>query len=322
MRRSKLLSMGLAALLVIALAGCSKQGPPELEEPVEHIPTAAELADSLATETAVYYRTGNGLLAPVARQIYGGENLAQAALDQLVAGEITSAQVQELGLNPTIPEGVAVTATQVGSTVVVDFSGELALEDAAQENAMVQSVAATLLALEDVSKVRMTFDGQSGDKLAHGTDVSGEFTAVTLNPELTAGVDEEAAQSVMVYFEEDSHRALVPVTRKVGGAADVREALEQLVAGPNEGTGLSRILPEDTAINSCALEGGKLTVDFTEPFANLTRYPITEQQAFKSLLLTLKQFPEIKQVAITVEGEPYQPASADSLSVPTFANEY
>ena len=108
MKQCKVIALMLLALAL--LAGCSSPDPIDLEEPVEQVPTAAELQASLedggsTREVTLYYKDLMGYLVPVNCEIPWEEGIAKATLKQMVSSEENDLQAARLGLLTALPEG-------------------------------------------------------------------------------------------------------------------------------------------------------------------------------------------------------------------------
>lgn len=257
-------------------------------------------------KTVVYYQDGEGYLVPVTREIEKTDGIARAALSLMVASGPNDLAAARLGLKTTVPEGTKVELDIADGKARVDLSKEaLNCSSAEQENIMVQSVAQTLCGFDTVQEVTFLFDGQKRSRLTHGTDVSGVFTGSYVNPEgietLSAGAD-----AVRLYFPSSTGRMLVPVTRTVYSDADVTTAMVELLKGPKPDSGLEAPLPENCAIRSVTMKNGVVTLDFSRSFLEAAQGDAAVQ-TIRAIMFTAAQFPGVKQVKITVEGQEYQP---------------
>ena len=142
MKTSKVIFLLMLALVLALSAGCSGK-PIPLEEPVEQVPTAAELQASLedngsTREVTLYYKDLMGYLVPVNCEIPWEEGIAKATLKQMVSSEENDLQAARLGLLTALPEGLQVDMDIIGQTAKVSLSDEcMKCVDAEEENAMV-----------------------------------------------------------------------------------------------------------------------------------------------------------------------------------------
>ena len=172
---------------------------------------------------------------------------------------------------------------------------------------MVQGVAATLCGFDTVQDVTFLFDGQKRSKLTHGTDVSGAFTQDCVNMESISTSAGAYADQVQLYFPSASGRMLVPVTRTVFSTADLSTAVLELAKGPRDDSGLERSLPKDCGVRSVKVKNGTATIDFSKAFLAVAQDDDGGKQAVRAILFTASQFPGVKKVELTVEGQPFQP---------------
>ena len=111
-----------------------------------------------------------------------------------------------------------------------------------------------------------------------------------------------------LYYPDNELRFLVPVQRAIPETETVvRNTLEQLVETPQlekelKPLGLVPLLPEKTVILGIHIgETGPARVDFNSPF--LQYDPSAERLVLGGLLCTLRQFPQVEQLKIMVEGD-------------------
>lgn len=296
-----------ASAMVVALA--LHQGniaANQYEEPPLQASASAPVLQAAQTQAAVvYYQDGDGYLVPVTRQVEKTDGIARATLNLMVASPENDLSAARLGLKTTVPEGTTFDLDIRDGKARVDLSKEaLSCMSAEQETLMVQSVAQTLCAFDTVEEVSFLFDGQQRSKLTYGTDVSGAFNGAQLNVESVETFSSAGAGSVQLYFPSASGRMLVPVTRTVYSDADVNTAMLELAKGPKGDSGLEAPLPKGCGVRSVQMKNGTVTVDFSKEFMTAVEGDKGVQNV-RAILFTAMQFPGVKKVEITVEGQPY-----------------
>lgn len=296
-----------ASAMVVALA--LHQGniaANQYEEPPLQASASAPVLQAAQTQAAVvYYQDGDGYLVPVTRQVEKTDGIARATLNLMVASPENDLSAARLGLKTTVPEGTNFDLDIRDGKARVDLSKEaLSCMSAEQETLMVQSVAQTLCGFDTVEEVSFLFDGQQRSKLTYGTDVSGAFNGAQLNVESVETFSSAGAGSVQLYFPSASGRMLVPVTRTVYSDADVNTAMLELAKGPKGDSGLEAPLPKGCGVRSVQMKNGTVTVDFSKEFMTAVEGDKGVQNV-RAILFTAMQFPGVKKVEITVEGQPY-----------------
>lgn len=312
-----------ASALVVALALRQNQAVTTHQTQVDVSGVITQTQDALlpAAETqptVVYYQDGEGYLVPVTRQVDKTDGIAKATLSLMVQSSANDLAAARLGLKTTVPEGTKFDLDIQDGKARVDLSKEaLSCANAEQESLMVQSVAQALCQFDSVDEVTFLFDGQKRSKLTWGTDVSGGFSGGNLNLESVETLAGAGSESVRLYFPSSTGRMLVPVTRTVFSDADVTTAILELVKGPKADSGLSKPLPDDCGLLGVKMENGVVTIDFTKQFISAAQGE-NGVQALRAVLFTAAQFPGVRQVKITVEGQPYSlPEAAQT----TFLNQ-
>ena len=118
-----------------------------------------------------------------------------------------------------------------------------------------------------------------------------------LNPD-NLGSD---ALAVTVYFVANDGVHDVPVTRLVANTNNVIGAAAQAwLAGPGQyGNALRRTAPAATQLRGINIQNGVVTVDLTQPFADVSDRP----GAIRTLVETLTAVPGVKSVQVLIEGK-------------------
>ncbi len=305
--KKRILPLLLGALLL--LSGCRKASPTELEEPAEQIPTAAELEAAIEEnslrEVVVYYKDMAGYLVPVSMDIPWEEGIAKATLKQMVSNEENDLTAARLGLLTTLPEGLEVDMDIVGTTAKVSLSQEaMECADAEEEVNMVSSIVNALTEFDSIDQVQLLVEGEEKESLTHGTDISQPILRGGVNLESVDMELDDSARQVQVFFESEASGCMVPVTRTVFSNADVDTAVLELLKGPNE-SGLLGCIPKGTGLISVRQKDGVVTINMSKEFKDILDTADGGQAAIKALVLTCSQFPDVKEVQLQVEGEPF-----------------
>lgn len=108
---------------------------------------------------------------------------------------------------------------------------------------------------------------------------------------------------VKLYFPNDAGDGLGSVKVSVPAEDKYTAAAKALVAGTKE-PGLTDIFPMGVKVLGVKVEGDLATVDFSKELTHKFVGGSTgEQMLVSALVNTMTEFPEIKRVLITVEGE-------------------
>lgn len=320
--KSKWWLVAVAVLLVIAvtLSGCSRSEVPELDEPGEYVPSAAELEGQMSTtvSTVVYYTDDNGYLVPVMRRIPWEDGIAKATLGLMVASTENLFEAAKLGLTPALPAGTEFDLDIAEGVATVNLIGDFSALDAVTENAMVQCIVQSLTEFPSVEQVALQFNGQVLDTLNNGTPVSAPISRAALNYEIGKG-DGIDAQSVMLYFSGTTGQVIVPVTRSVYSQPDMTTAVLELLRGPKSTSPLQSPMPADCGLIGIDVKDGIATINLSKEFLAVENMKDGGQMALKALMLTCTQFPGITQVKLLVDGEPFEP-TAKTVALPVYVN--
>ncbi|MDR0397555.1 MAG: GerMN domain-containing protein [Oscillospiraceae bacterium] len=314
-----------AAALVLLLAAIGPQTSYPVDQyaisPADILPDAPTVAPVTgpALNTTVYYADADGFLVPVTRPVGKTDGIAKATLSLMISSDENDLAAARLGLSTVLPRETTFDLDIAGGKARIDLSQSvLDMPDAQSEALMVSSVVQTLCEFDTVDSVEILVAGQKRSKLKHGTDVSSAMSGDMLNLEsVDAGANMANAQLVRLYFPSQTGRVLVPVTRTVFSPADINTAVLELVKGPKVETGLRNALPIETGLFDVKVADGVATINFTEPFAQITSNSDGGQQALRALMLTCMQYPGVNHVELLVDGKPFSPASMER---PTFIN--
>ena len=326
MKQGKAIAMLLLALALMASAGCSSQKPIDLEEPVEQVPTAAELQASLqdgasTREVTLYYKDLMGYLVPVNCEIPWEEGIAKATLKQMISSEENDLQAARLGLLTALPEGLEVDMDIIGQLARVSLSTEcMQCVDAEEENAMVCAIVSALTEFDSISEVQILVAGEQVEQLTFGTNVSAPLTRADLNLEsVSADMDTAGAGTVQVFFESEASGCMVPVTRTVFSNEDVDTAVLELLKGPREDSGLAACIPKGVGLISVKQSDGVVTINMSKEFQKVMEQADGGAAAVKALVLTCSQFEGVKEVKLQVEGKDFE-LDAQTLAATSVVN--
>lgn len=326
-RMYMLTALILAVTLLLLAAFTKDEGKRDLEAVPANtpVPYATEAAETPQTtqepietmNTTVYYQDNFGYLVPVTRTIRAETGVARATVNLMVKSVYNDMEAARLGLRTVIPENTTFDLDISDGIARIDLSKEaLSCANAEAEETMIGAVVQTLTTFPTVEKVRFLFDGQELKTLRGGTNVSGDFTRQTLNPESDIPGD---ASAVTLYFTGDSPSMIVPVTRAVFGKADLTTAVLELVKGPSTESPLDGVLPSGCGLIGVELKNGVAKINFSEEFIRIAENSDGGRLAMRALTLTCSQFEGVKKVEILVDGEPYDPGEG-TLAMPTFVN--
>lgn len=137
-------------------------------------------------------------------------------------------------------------------------------------------------------------------------ETSGEIT----NPK-TGDVEEVTPKKpednkkadIVLYYSDNQGIALHPETRSVfaDDATNPEFVLEELIKG-TENEEYSNVIPTETVINSCMLEGGVCTVDLSVDFIEI-QGTASQEMAMYSVVNTLCAIKGVDKVKFLIDGE-------------------
>jgi len=259
--------------------------------------------------TTLYYRDSSGYVVPVQRDIAWEEGIAKKTLQLLVSGGEDDTKLAARGIYAPLPADAKLDLDIQSGSATVNISTSQNCADQQEERAMVACVVNTLMEFPTVDEVSVLYNGQAVQTLPNGTDVSSPFTDPQVNVE-PIGAPGGTQGKLQLCFGNSTGTVIVPVMRVADPSITPVQAVEQLLE-PEANSGLVSLLPTSTQVRSVQIsEDGTATIDLSGDFKSLSDLPNLERLAIKALETTLKQFSNIEEVVITIEGEVYEPASA------------
>lgn len=155
---------------------------------------------------------------------------------------------------------------------------------------------------------------QEGQGTSSSSGSSGSITTVQEKQAPKAEKQEKKEEkpqeiSTKVYYPNADGTKLIAVKRKFTVSADkdkYAEAVKSLMQGTKE-KNQSVIIPKQAKLRGVKLEGGVARVDFSQDLVkHFVGGSTGEEMLVGSIVNTLTEFPEVKQVQILIEGSPVE----------------
>jgi len=155
---------------------------------------------------------------------------------------------------------------------------------------------------------------QEGQGTSSSSGSSGSITKVQEKQAPKAEKQEKKEEkpqeiSTKVYYPNADGTKLIAVKRKFTVSADkdkYAEAVKSLMQGTKE-KNQSVIIPKQAKLRGVKLEGGVARVDFSQDLVkHFVGGSTGEEMLVGSIVNTLTEFPEVKQVQILIEGSPVE----------------
>lgn len=247
--------------------------------------------------TVFYLAEDSDILIP---QVYGVNSTRDTvwiALEKLLAGPADGF------CRPIFPQGIKMKDLYVADGVVgISLTGDVELD--VDMSSLSEAVYATV-------NRELTEQGRS----MSAVQVYYNDEALFDEPYSQKAVNDFAgkSQGSYVYFTDSQAMYVVPVYLPIKESASgyLNELLGAWVGNPPAKSGLYSAVPNGLAINGVALDGGALTIDFNEALLDM-KSSAEETLFVNSLLATLFNIEEIKEVYILVNGQPISDFSEQS----------
>ncbi len=251
-----------------------------------------------ATAITLYFTDADQrYLIPISRRI-PEEDMTdpRRAVEELLRGPVAGPELRGLFL-----PGTEVLSFEVQSEVArLDVSGPAFATG--QEARAVQALVLTLTAFPGIRQVALLVEGQPIG--AEGLPAAGATPLarpLAINPEAgAAGTD-----SLTLYFAYGQvDRYLVPVSRRISPERDrLAASMEELLRGPQPGSGLTSVIPPDVSLRSIRLEDGVAHVDLSEEL--IFAYRLKQARPLevrRAVIATLTELPDVYAALIEIGG--------------------
>ena len=303
----KLLRIFAAALALLLLTGCVKDGAGTDETPAPsngptELPSEEPLAEATFRRAVLYYLSDEGYIVPVTKLIPWEEGIARACLSYMTGSPENDSFARSMGLKTVIPEGARLTLAIKDGVALLDVSGAV-FADGAEELHMLEAAVNTLVEFPTVKAVTVTVDG-SGGITDHGVQLPVKSGAYPLNPEDGELATSAGACAATLYFPNDSGSLAVPVTRYMSGEPSVCNLAAALISGTSL-KGLRSCFPDNTLLLGAAIENGVLTVDLSDDFKKVSDVEGLYELAKETLMLTIGERFDLESVRILVNGKEF-----------------
>ncbi|BBW95371.1 GerMN domain-containing protein [Geobacillus sp. FSL W8-0032] len=267
-----------------------------------------------ATETVkreLYLIDKNGFVVPQTVELPKTQAVAKQVLEYLVEDGPVS-QVLPNGFRAVIPAGTTVLGTKLekDGTLIADFSPEFKNYKPEDEKRILQAITWTLTQFDNIKRVKIRINGYDQEVMpVNKTPIQGGVSrADGINIEANGVPDITNTHPVTVYFvaQQGGNTYYVPVTRRVSNREkdDIAAAVNELIQGPDEGSGLVGVFqPDAKLVDAPKYEDGKVTLNFNEAIYGSNKKNVISDVVLNSLVLSLTEQKGIESVAITVNGK-------------------
>lgn len=270
---------------LLFLSGCGQDGAAE-----ETLPEG---------QCYIYYLDISG--ASLVRQAYqlggeGVENQLAEAVNQMRVSRNVSEYV------PAIPDTVRLLSVQVKAAdhaVVLNFSGEYSRMKAQEEVLCRAAIVKTVVQIPGIDRVSFRVENQpltGNDQEVVGNMSADSFVDSTWKDIKTTVLN--------LYFAGADDKQLEKEEREIqyyGTISMERQVVEELIAGPSEGSSLHPVMPQDLKILNVSTKDSICYVNLSSEF--IEEAPdLTGAVTVYSIVNSLTELPGINKVQISVEG--------------------
>ncbi len=330
-RMRKITKSAIAATVVtstVLLSGCGlfggeeevKQMDPPKNEAVDETVAKGDNSETEATEATdqeeattetvkrdLYLIDNSGLVVPYTVDLPKTDAAARQVLEYLVAGGPLN-EILPDGFRAVIPQDTVVDVKLEDGTITADFSKEFGTYNPEDEAKILQAITWTLTQFDNVNNVVISVNGYKLDEMpVNSTPIPTDLSrADGINIDNSGVVDITNSRPVTLYFyvQNEDAEYYVPVTKRIENTGDdrVSAVVNALIDGPNMSSNLISEIHQDVKLLGAKVEDGNVTLDFNEAIFGSFNEKMISKHVINSLVLSLTEQPEVKSVAITVNG--------------------
>lgn len=330
-RMRKITKSAIAATVVtstVLLSGCGlfggeeevKQMDPPKNEAVDETVAKGDNSETEATEATdqeeattetvkrdLYLIDNSGLVVPYTVDLPKTDAAARQVLEYLVAGGPLN-EILPDGFRAVIPQDTVVDVKLEDGTITADFSKEFGTYNPEDEAKILQAITWTLTQFDNVNNVVISVNGYKLDEMpVNSTPIPTDLSrADGINIDNSGVVDITNSRPVTLYFyvQNEDVEYYVPVTKRIENTGDdrVSAVVNALIDGPKMSSNLISEIHQDVKLLGAKVEDGNVTLDFNEAIFGSFNEKMISKHVINSLVLSLTEQPEVKSVAITVNG--------------------
>lgn len=218
-------------------------------------------ADSEMVDRKVYLIDHNGYVVPVTIKVPYTKGVAKQALEYMVKGGPVTPLLPS-GMSAVLPAGTQLTVdVNEDGTAVVDFSPEFKEYEAKNEKKILEAITWTLTQFESIKDVSIKINGYPQEVMpVNGTPIGETVSRKDgINIEIAEGTKVGNSTALTLYFKAQDPGAtydyFVPITRLIPRTDNKALAtIEQMIAGPQKGSGLYTDLIPTTKVLAANVE--------------------------------------------------------------------
>lgn len=247
------------------------------------------------------------------------DGVARESINRIIDSSTNRQSMGSTGLKLPLPQGTTVRGLTIRDGLAkVDFSEEFLRYTTAKEKLVIDAVVLTLTEFSNVDQVQIMVGGKTVSKLPGGTAIDKPIrrSDIKINPESSAIGTNQGTQ-VTLYFtavSTENYVYFVPVTRNIAKTDNMLVAvINELIAGPAEGSGLLHDVPATAKVKSARLSAMKIAeLDLTAGIYDFGSGVIAETAMLGAIILTVTDQKDVAGVRITVDGKtPTMPGGTD-----------
>jgi germination protein M len=252
----------------------------------------------------------NGMVVPQVLALPKNDETAKQVLQYLVKDGPVS-NILPNGFQAVLPADTEVLSVNIKKgTATANFSKEFTEYKPKDELKILQAITYTLTQFDNIKKVKIQIDGKIQNSMPVNNTPIGEGVGRIdgINIEDGNVADITNSNLVTLYFlsQTQDQTYYVPVTRRVAqqGTDKVTATVENLIGGPSAKSKLLTDFRTDVKLLSTpVLNDGVVTLNFNSALLDNKEESRIADEVLNSIVLSLTELPEVKKVAIHVNGK-------------------
>jgi germination protein M len=253
----------------------------------------------------------NGMVVPQVLALPKNDETAKQVLEYLVKDGPVSNMIPN-GFQAVLPADTEVLSVNINKgTATANFSKEFTEYKPQDELKILQAITFTLTQFDNIKKVKIQINGKNQNSMPVNNTPIGEGVSRVdgINIENGNVADITNSNLVTLYFlaQTNDQTYYVPVTRRVAreGTDKVTATVENLIVGPSAQSKLLTDFRTDVKLLSTPVvnKDGVATLNFNSALLDNKEENRIADEVLNSIVLSLTELPEVKKVAIQVNGK-------------------
>lgn len=287
------------------LVGCGKE---DYSEVLSDESYTFELEEQPTVKRELYFLSSEGYVVPNQLLLPVQEDRAvlKQALEYLVEGGPIESLLPS-GLVPVLPVNTTIRGLNIteDETLIIDFSADFLSYDAMKEKNILEAITYTATSFHGIERIKLWVEGEEINVMPKQKTImtNGYSRAEGINVLKSEAIDYLTTTPVTMYYPYYVNETcyFIPTTAYVPQDINIKEVvIQSLINGPGVYENVSHIVEKHVNVMKVAQTDDLITVTLSDEV--LTTEGKLQSNILETMVLTLTEFDDVKQVQLKVEG--------------------